>query len=207
MMKPDEIIKKKIAEAEKRILGLIESGDLKSISESEKYKISEFYEVKSRNRLESARLIYNASKNDNTLGFDKNYKDYSEVVSAAYYSMYYIVHAFIALSYKRKLREGLRGVHAITKHLILHYMVKTKKLAKHLYERYLETLETTAEIQNISIKDFEEKAYSYVKKYDETRTNREVFTYNVTANIEEYRAKQSIDIAEEFINTLRQLMI
>ena len=206
MMKPDEIIKKKIAEAEKRIFGLIESGDLKNISESEKYKISEFYEVKSKNRLESAKLIYNASKNNSRFSLDRNYKDYSEVVSAAYYAMYYIVHAFIALSYKRKLREGIRGVHAITEHLILYYMVKTGKLAKHLYERYLETLETTAEVQSISIKDFEEKAYDYAKKYDETRTNREVFTYNVTANIEEYRAKQAIDTAEEFINTVRQLI-
>jgi len=205
-MKKDNLIKKKIDEAEKSILGLIESGDLKNISESEKYKISEFYEVKSRNRLETAKLIYNASRNNRELSPDKNYKDYSEVVSAAYYSMYYIVHAFIALSYKRKLREGIRGVHAITEHLILYYMVKTGKLAKHLYESYLETLETTAEVQSISIKDFEEKAYDYAKKYDETRTNREVFTYNVTASIEEYRAKQAINIAEEFINTIRQLM-
>ncbi|OGJ18246.1 hypothetical protein A3K73_00405 [Candidatus Pacearchaeota archaeon RBG_13_36_9] len=206
-MKKENIIKKKIAEAEKSILGLIDSGDLKNLNENEKYKISEFYEEKSKNRLESAKLIYNASRESGKFGLHKGYRDYSEVVSAAYYSMYYIVHAFIALAYKRKLREGLRGVHAITEHLILYYMVKTGKLAKHLYENYLETLKITAEVQNISIKYFEEKAYDYAKKYDETRTNREIFTYNVTESAEEYRAKQAIDTAEDFINTVRQLMI
>jgi len=108
-MKKEDLIKKKVAEAEKGILGLIESGDLKLLPENEKYSISEFYESKSRNRLASAKLIYNASRKSSKFGLDKNYADYSEVVAAAYYSMYYIVHAFIALSYRRKLREGLRG--------------------------------------------------------------------------------------------------
>jgi hypothetical protein len=120
--------------------------------------------------------------------------------------MYYIVHAFIALSYRRKLREGLRGVHTITEHLILYYLIKTGKLARHLYEQYRQALKTAAEIQNISIKRFEEKAYDYAKKYDETRAKREVFTYNITPSIEESNAKQAIDSAEEFINTIRELM-
>ena len=136
-MKVQDIIKKKIEIAERRILELIKAGDLKNLPDAEKYQISRFYEEKSRNRLETAKIIYNASKDS-----DKNggkYKDYAEVVSAAYYSMYYIVHAFLALKYKTKLREGLRGVHAITEYVILYYLVKTKKLAEHLYDEYLKT--------------------------------------------------------------------
>jgi len=46
-------------------------------------------------------------------------------------------HSFLALKYKTKLREGLRGVHIITEYIILYYLVKTKKLAAHLYDNYM----------------------------------------------------------------------
>ena len=206
-MKIQDLINKKISIAEKRIIDLTKSNDLKKLSEKEKYQISKFYVEKSKNRLETAKIIYNASKKFNKKSISEEYKDYAEVVAAAYYSMYYIVHAFLALNYKTKLREGLRGVHIITEYIILYYLVKTKKLAKHLYEEYLKTFETTAQIQKISIEDFQEKAYEYAKQYDKTRTAREMFTYNVTPNVEEYHAEQSINTAEEFINTIRQLMI
>ena len=208
-MKIEELIQKKIEIAEKNILELIQKGEIKELSEIEKYKISKFYEEKSKNRLETAKLIYGASKSYNKSNFNVSaeYKDYSEVVSAAYYSMYYIVHAFLALVYKKKLKENLRGVHAITEHVILNYLVKTKKLAKTLYEEYLKTFETAKEIQKISIEDFQEKAYEYVKKYDKSRVAREIFTYNTTPGVEEYHAKQAINTAEEFINTIKQLMI
>lgn len=207
-MKIKDLIKKKIEIAEKQILELTKSNNLKKLSETERYQISNFYEEKSRNRLETAKLIYNASKgNKKNLKLSEEYKDYAEVVSAAYYSMYYIVHAFLALKYKTKLREGLRGVHVITKYIILYYLVKTKKLAQHLYEEYVKALETTAQIQKINVEDFQEKAYGYVKQYDKSCTAREIFTYNIAPAVEEYNAKQAIDTAEEFISTIRQLMI
>ena len=206
-MKIQNLINKKISIAEKRIMDITKSNDLKKLSEIERYQISKFYEEKSKNRLETAKIIYNVSKKSNKNDVSVGYKDYAEVVAAAYYSMYYIVHAFLALSYKTKLREGLRGVHVITEYIILYYLVKTKKLAKHLYEEYLKTFETTAQIQKISIEDFQERAYEYAKQYDKTRTAREMFTYNVTSNVEEYHAEQAINTAEEFINTIRQLMI
>ncbi len=202
-MKIQDLINKKISIAEKRIQELTKSNDLKRLSETEKYQISKFYEEKSKNRLETAKIIYNASKKSIT----GNYKDYAEVVAAAYYAMYYIIHAFLALEYKTKLREDLRGVHVITEYIILYYLVKTKKLAKHLYEEYLKTFETTTQIQKISVEDFQEKAYEYVRHYDKTRTARETFTYNTTFNVEEYHARQAISTAEEFINTVRQVMI
>ena len=204
-MKVQDIIKKKIEIAERRILELTKAGDLKNLPDAEKYQISKFYEEKSRNRLETAKIIYDASKNS-----DENirgYKDYAEVVSAAYYSMYYIVHAFLALKYKTKLREGLRGVHAITEYIILYYLVKTKKLAEHLYNEYLKTFETAAQIQKLSLDDFQEKAYRYAEQYNKSRSSREIFTYNATPNVEEYHAKQAINTAEEFINTIRQVMV
>ncbi len=202
-----DIIKEKIEIAEKRMLELTNSGDLKKLSEKEKHQISSFYEEKSKNRLQTAKIIYNASKSLDKGGINEQYKDYGEVVAAAYYSMYYIVHAFLALNYKTKLREGLRGVHAITGHIILYYLVKTKKLAKHLYEEYLKAYETTAQIQKLSVENFQKKAFEYAKQYDKSRTAREIFTYNVTPSVEEFHAKQAINAAEEFINTIKQVMI
>lgn len=206
-MKIEDVIRKKIEIAEKRILELTNSGDLRKLSEKESYQISGFYRDKSKNRLQTAKVIYNASENPNKKGISGEYTDYGEVVAAAYYSMYYIVHAFLAVKYKTKLREGLRGVHAITERIILYYLVKTKKLAKHLYEEFLETYETTAQIQKLSLDDFQEKAYEYAKQYDKSRAAREIFTYNVAPNVEKYHAKQAINTAEDFINTIKQVMI
>lgn len=195
------IINEKIRIAEKRILELIKSGNLKKISEKEKYQISKFYLDKSRNRLETAKIIYNASKKE------ESYNDYAEVVSCCYYSMYYVVHGFLASEYKTKIRERLRGVHAITEHIILYYLVKTGKLAKHLYDEYLKTFRTVSEVQKLGIEDFQEGAYEYAKKYDKARSAREIFTYNTSSNIEEYHAKKILNISEEFTNRIRQVII
>ena len=53
---------KKISFADKRIKEIIGSGDLKKLDEKEKYNLKRFYEEKSKNRLETARIIYNSSK-------------------------------------------------------------------------------------------------------------------------------------------------
>lgn len=194
-------MKEKINQAEKRILELTKSGDLKKLPDALCNKIFDFYEKRSLNRLETAKIIFDKSNKE------ENYSDYGEVVTSAYYSMYYIVHAYLAKNYKTKLRENLRGVHSITHKLILYYLVKTKKLAKHLYEEYINTLETTVELQKISIEDFQKEAYEYAERYDKSRSAREVFTYNLSSTAESHHAEKAISIAEEFINTIRQLMI
>lgn len=198
-MDKTELVDMKIAEAEKRVKELLDSGDLKKLVETEKYSISSFYEKKSLNRLESARLIFQASRDR------KDYTDFSEVVAAAYYAMYYVVHAFVALIYQRKLREGLRGVHAITLHLILYYLVKTKQLERHLYEEYCQTFETATEL--VKLEDLKLRAYDYVEKYREEQGKRERFTYFVSSNAEERQAGQSLETAEKFISTVRQMMM
>jgi len=51
------------------------------------------------------------------------------------------------------------------------------------------------------------KKLSETEKHQITNSAREVFTYNATSNVEEYHAKQAINTAEEFINTIRQVII
>lgn len=82
-MKIQDLINKKILIAEKRILDLTKSNDLRRLSEIEKYQISEFYKEKSKNRLETAKIIYDASKRSNKKGINDDYKDYAEVVAVA----------------------------------------------------------------------------------------------------------------------------
>ena len=196
-----EKINKKIEIAEKRILELTKSNNLVRLDDKDRYLLSKFYQIKSENRLKTAKLIFNASKENKD-----DYRDYAEVVAASYYAMYYIIHSFLALKYKTKLKELVRGVHAITEHVILYYLVKTKKLAQHLYEEYLSALKTTAQINKLSPEDFQEQAFGYAEKYDKVRSDRETFTYNVTPSIEEFHAKQAIDTAEEFISTVKGVM-
>lgn len=203
-------IDKRIRIAEKRVEELIKEDCLKKLSETSQHSIAKFYETKSINRLETAKLVYRASKNPENKeinSLSKDYIDYAESVAAAYYAMYYIVHAYLAKKYGIKLREDLRGVHTITLHLVLYYLVKTKKLAQHLYEEYKNAFETTEQIQAMDIEHFQEEAYKYAEKYDKNRDARENFTYNVTPNAEAYHAEQAINNAEEFISTIRQLML
>ncbi len=200
-MKKDEYVLKRISEAEKRIKELLDNGDLKKLEEDQRLEISKFYEQKSLMRLATAKLIFENSKQKT------EYSDYSEVVSAGYYSMYYIVHSFIALKYQRKLRENVRGVHAITLHLILYYLVKTEQLSKFLYEEYCRALETAAGVDHFLAEDFQKEAFGYAERYEQERTKREKFTYFVSENAEEHHAKISLDFAEEFVNTIRQLML
>lgn len=209
-MKRTDEIKKKIAEAEKSITKLTQEGDLKKLPETSKYQIAKFYESKCLNRLETAKLIYEASKDNQKKklnNISEGYNDYSEAVAAAYYAMYYIVHAYLASQYRTKINEEMRGVHAITQHVILYYLVKTKKLAEHLYKEYIRTFETTAQIQKIDVEEFQKEAYKYAEAYNKSRGAREFFTYRTTLSAEANHAEQAISAAEEFISIIRQLMI
>ncbi len=200
-MKQEEIIQKKIKIAESRIKELIESGELKKLSPFDAEKIAQFYLGKSNNRLETAKIIFDKSKESS------KYSDFSESVSAAYYSMYYIVHSFLAKKYKTKLREQVRGVHAITHCIVLYYLVKNNKLAKHLYDEYLKTLDTVTKIQNLYLDYFEKEAFNLSELYDKSRSARETFTYAVAKSAEEHHAEEIIKIAERFINVIKQLLI
>ncbi len=200
-MNREQEVEQKIYEAHKRIKELLENDDLKKLDELETYTISSFYEQKSLHRFQTAMLIFQASKNQT------NYSDYSEVVAACYYGMYYIVHAYVAKKYGRRLREGVRGVHAITTHFVLYYLVHTKKLQQHFFEEYCKSLETAAELGAVSEDEFRAVAFGYAETYKKEQGKREKFTYFVSRNAEEYHAKESLDVAQEFINIIRQLML
>jgi len=64
----------------------------------------------------------------------------------------------------------------------------------------------TAQIQK-SVDDFQEDAYRFAQKYDKSRDNRESATYNVEKSVEERHAKEALDVANEFIATIRELML
>jgi len=205
-MKMEEIMQKQIRIAEASVLQLTKSGDLKKIPDQLVHQLAAFFETKSMNRLETAKLVYRVSSDPIKYNSPKTYSDYSEVVAAAYYAMYYIVHAYLMTIYKTKLREDTRGVHAITHHLVVYYLVKTNKLAQHLYDDYVRTLETTSAIQNLTTESFQEEAFKYAEQYKRSREARETFTYKTTPAIEAHHAEQAIATAEQFVSTIRQLM-
>ena len=194
--------------AEKLVRELFAQDDLKKISPPAAEELARFYRAKSFNRLQTARAVYKLSQEQplkSQLGVTTEYTDYGESVAAAYYAMYYIVHAYLAESYQTKLEEGLRGVHAITHNLVVYYLVKTKKLAQYLYEEYLRTLETTSALHHLTVHSFSDEAYRYAQEYDKNRLARETFTYKTTPRVEAQHAEQAIKTAEEFIGTVRQL--
>ncbi len=193
----------------KKIKELQDADDIRKLPEQEKAKIAEFYEQRSKNRVETAMLIFSYSedtKANKQNEVSREYKDYGEVVAASYYAMYYIVHAYIAKRYGVKLREDIRGVHAITQHLVLYYLVKTNQLAMHLYNEYIKTMKDTAELHNITVGNFQKEAFKYAEKYEGSRNAREIFTYNVTKNAERHHAKKALETAQQFIGKIRDIM-
>ena len=197
-MNKDYIIRR-IEEADKRIKELLEHGDIKKISEEERHRLVIFFRQRSLHRLQTARIIYEASGKD-------NYEDYGEAVGAGYYSMYYIVHGYVAANYHIKLKEGTPGVHAITLHFILYYLVKTNKLARNLYEEYCKALEMTAETHAFNLEEYREAAFEYAAQYDDQKSQREKFTYFTTTTAVKEEAKRAIEVAEQFINKMLELI-
>ncbi|MBI5002358.1 hypothetical protein HZC31_03170 [Candidatus Woesearchaeota archaeon] len=206
-MKP-VIPEQKMAKAEKDVKRLHDEGELKELSEQEKIRIAQFYEQRSIKRLETASLIFlysSDAKKSQTTNVSKEYSDYGEVVTASYYAMYYIVHAFFAKKYGKKLKENTYQVHAKTNHLVLYYLVNTKQLATQLYEEYVRTM-ATAQIQK-TVDDFQGDAFRYVQRYDQSKEDRETSTYNVEKSTDERHAKDALATAKEFIQTIRELMV
>jgi len=199
-MNEKNFINKKLEEAEKRIKELLGDGSLKKIDQHEISIVTKFFEKKALNRFQTAQIIFRESSSDS------DYYDFSEVIGSGYYSMYYIVHAYIAHQYEIKLREGVRGVHAITLHLIMYYFIKTNKLTKYLYEEYCAALDLTAEMQAFNPDDFQKDAFSYAQKYERERGKREKFTYFIAQNAEKVQAEKSLQVAEKFITTIREMM-
>ncbi len=198
----------RIINAEKEVKRLHDEGELKHISEQEKEKIAQSYDIRSKNRLETALLIFLYSGNEKksqTNDISREYQDYGEVVAASYYAMFYVFHAYLAKKYGKKLKDDTYQIHAKTNHLVLYYLVKTKNLATQLYEEYLRTM-TTAKNQK-TIEDFQEDAFSSAQKYNKSKEDRETSTYNVETSIDERRAKDALTTAQEFTQTIRELLI
>ena len=199
-MNEKDFITKKLEETEKRIKELLEDGSLKKINSSERSIVAAFFDRKSLNRFQTTQIIFRESSTST------DYCDYSEAVGSGYYSMYYIVHAYIAKKYGLKLREGVRGVHAITLHLIIYYLIKTNKLSRHLYEEYCAAMNLTAEIQAFNPDEFQKDAFSYAQKYEKERGKREMFTYFIAKNAEKSHAESTLQVAEKFIAAIREIM-
>lgn len=198
----------KMVIAEKEVKKLHDDGELRQLSDQEREKIAQSYEQRSKNRMETASLIFlysSDTKKNQTTDISKEYRDYGEVVTASYYAMYYIVHAYLAKKYGKKLKENTYQVHAKTNHIVLYYLVKTKQLATQLYEEWVRTM-TTAQIQK-TVDDFQEDAFHYARRYDKSRDDRETSTYNVETIIDERHAKDALTTAQEFIGKIRELMI
>jgi len=188
-------MKDRIKQAENRVTELVANNSIKKIKNYE--HIATFYELKSLSRFRTGKLIF-----DNCT---ESYSDYSEVVAASYYAMYYIVHSFLAKAYKIKLREDTRGTHAITYNLVIYYLVKTNKIAKHLLNEYISTMDSASAV--LGLDDFKDKAYSLARKYKTAKNSRESFTYSTTTVAEKRHALKALKASKEFIAVIREISI
>src|SRR3989338_9218509 len=106
-------IQKNILRAETRLKELRDTGSIKNLTDIEKIEIKMFYEKQCLKRFQTAKLLYAISKDTDMKRLNNipiDYTDYAEIVATSYYSMYYIIHAYIAGMYNIKIADDTRGI-------------------------------------------------------------------------------------------------
>lgn len=68
-------------------------------------------------------------------------------------------------------------------------------------------MERITELQKYDQHEFKNKAYKYAEKYKQNRLARETFTYNTSSVAEAHHAKDALDIAKEFVITIRNILM
>ncbi len=120
----------------------------------------------------------------------KNKTSFLWVVVSSYYSMFYIVSAYL---YKKGYKAGQEIVHQVINEALI--VVSKNDLEKHFLEEYEEEKEKALAASENLLKDYE---------YEKTKRAR--FQYETTEAIKEAKAKTSLERAKNFVAVIRQLL-
>lgn len=188
---------KKIREIKNRVVQYLKAG---SIRKEESGRYVEFFLNNAKNSIDTAKLLYATSINDQlqkTLGFLK-FNGFLWVINSSYYSMFYMTRALLE-------KEGIKiktdfSVHAVTFDCLVYYFYLTGKLEKQFIEEFQEASE---EAQNLLGKT---KAKELMEDYLYEHDKRGRFTYEMGAIALENKAKTSLERAKKFNETIRKMV-
>ncbi len=188
---------KKLREAGKRAESHIREG---LIAKEKEGRFVQFFLDNARNSLESAKLLYEASTNENVknaLGLS-GFNGFLWVINSSYYSMFYMARALLE-SRGIRIKSDL-SVHAITFDAIVYYFYLTGKLEKKLIEEFAEAEEETAQMLG------KEKAKELISDYFHEKKKRGDYTYELGEIAMQEKAKTSLERAKRFSEEIRKIM-
>lgn len=188
---------KRLAEARKRVERYLKEG---AIVREKDGKFVQFFLNNSRNSLESAKLLFEASVNERlraAFGLS-GFNGFLWVINAGYYSMFYAARALLE-------NEGIRiktdmSVHSVTFDALVHYFYLTGKLEKSLVEEFADAEEEAAAILG------KEKAKELIEDYFHEKRKRAKFTYELGEIAMLEKAKTSLERTKRFNEEIRKML-
>ncbi|MEK6833785.1 MAG: HEPN domain-containing protein [Nanoarchaeota archaeon] len=168
---------KRIKQAENNFKNYLQEGKIKKVSSP----IQLIYDTYLRNARESLKVA-------NQLFQSKT--SYLWVIVTSYYSMFYIVCAYL---YKLGYKPGEELVHQVVNESLI--IQGRSKIKNYLLENYAEEKEKALIIVD-----------NYLDNYEREKAKRSSLQYQTTESIKESKAKTSLDRAKEFLTLMEEIL-
>lgn len=188
---------KKLAEAGRRAERYLKDG---TIAKEKGGKFVQFFLSNSKNSLESAKLLFEASVSEkikSVFGLS-DFNGFLWVINASYYSMFYMARALLE-SEGVKIKTDL-AVHSVTFDAMVYYFYLAEKLEKRLVEEFAEAEEEASAILG------KERAKELVEDYFHEKRKRAKFTYEIGEIAMQEKAKTSLERAKKFNEEIRKIL-
>ncbi|MEK6952378.1 MAG: hypothetical protein AABX29_05155 [Nanoarchaeota archaeon] len=172
-----------------------------SIIKEKDGKFVNFFLNNSKNSLDTAKLLFEASTNQrlkHSLGFPE-FNSFLWVVNSSYYSMFYMARALFEKN-GIKIKTEL-SVHEVTFNALVYYFYLTRKLEKSIVESFQEASEEAKDILG------KEKAKVLIEDYYSEKDKRGRFTYEMGEVAMRNKAQTSLERAKRFNEEIRKLLL
>lgn len=189
--------KKRIEQIKKRIDNFIREGII--IKEKGKSFV-EFFLRNSKNSLDSAKVLYDAStkKEIRDIFGLPDFNGFLWTINSSYYSMFFMARALLE-SEDVKIKTDL-SIHLVVFDALVYYFYLNGRLEKRLMEDFAEANEEASEILG------KEKAKELIESYFYEKEKRASFTYEMGAIAMQNKAKTSLERAKRFSEEIRKLI-
>ncbi|MBS3121846.1 hypothetical protein J4434_03110 [Candidatus Woesearchaeota archaeon] len=202
-----ELDKKKIQEIRRLIPQLVQEGLISRKEENK--RLVEFYLTLSEEALNSSRVVYKVSTDEEMakLVGVSDFNGFVWVINPAYYSMFYAANALLSSSGIKICSEI--GIHKLTFQAFVYYFYLTGKISAKYVQEFLEEQESAEEIlgKERAIKEAEQKAKELVLHLELEREKRTFFTYGLEKFRIENKAKTSLERASNFYKEIKKLLM
>lgn len=187
---------KKVEEIKRKVEKFLDEG---AIIRNDKKSI-QFFLTNSKNSLDSAKLLFEASTNNKmseVFGF-KNFNGYLWVINASYYSMFYTARALL-----ENAGVGFNtdySIHEVVFDALVYYFYRTGKLEKKFIEDFAEAGQETSDLLG------RQKAKNLMESYYLEKSKGAKLTYETGEAVIKGKAETSLKRAIQFNMEIRKIL-